>query len=137
MRQASPVWADQPRPDHRSTRLVLGYGPRMFREAVRVLLNLDRDIQVVAEAGSAGEVVACVLAHDPDVVLLDVELEPDGVQTARAIGAAGLRCRCLLVETGGGRRRARRRRGGPWFVLDDASASALAAAVRVCAAGHA
>ena len=53
-----------------------------------------------------------------------------------AILAAGPRCRCLLVLTGGGRR-ARRARGLPWFVLDDASASTLAAAVRVCASGTA
>ena len=109
----------------------------MFREAIRVLLQLDPEIQVVGEGGSAAEVVALALAHEPDVVLVDVDLDGGGVAAARAILAAGLECRCLLVAPAGGRRTGRRAQCRPWFVLDDTTAVSLAAAVRARAGDQA
>ena len=47
----------------------------LFRAGVRA--ELDGLVDVVGDAGSVGEAIACVLELEPDVVLLDVQM-PDG-----------------------------------------------------------
>ena len=45
----------------------------MFRTAVRQLLELAGDIEVVAEVGRGDEVVAAAVAARPDVAVADIE----------------------------------------------------------------
>ncbi len=60
-----------------------GTGPRvvivddhgLFRAGVRA--ELDGHVDVVGDAGTVGEAIACVIELEPDVVLLDVQM-PDG-----------------------------------------------------------
>ena len=61
----------------------------MFRTGVRA--ELGSSVEVVAEAADVDEAVAAVLAHRPDVVLLDVHL-PGG-------GGAEVMRRCALATT--------------------------------------
>ena len=62
----------------------------MFRTGVRA--ELGSAVEVVAEAADVDEAVAAVLAHHPDVVLLDVHL-PGG-------GGAEVMRRCALSAAG-------------------------------------
>ena len=48
-----------------------------FRDLMRILLNSQSDIEVVAQAGSLGEARAQVASSDIDVAVLDLGL-PDG-----------------------------------------------------------
>ncbi len=44
----------------------------LFRQALRHLLEMERDINVVAEASDGAAAIALVEEHHPDVVLLDI-----------------------------------------------------------------
>jgi two-component system, NarL family, response regulator DesR len=55
----------------------------MFRTAVRRLLDLEDDIEVVAEVARGDELVRAALAAHPDVAVVDVEMPvQDGISAA-------------------------------------------------------
>lgn len=57
----------------------------LFRRGLKALLQQDSRLQVVAEAGDAGEALRLVVQHRPQVVLLDNHLP--GVRGVEAIGS--------------------------------------------------
>lgn len=69
-----------------SIRVMLADDHRMFREAVRIPLAAEPDIEIVGEAGTGAEALAGVAEWTPDVVVLDVAL-PDisGVDVAERL----------------------------------------------------
>jgi len=56
-------------------RVLLADDQLMFRTAVRRLLELEDDIEVVAEVARGDELVAAALAARPDVAVVDMEME--------------------------------------------------------------
>jgi DNA-binding NarL/FixJ family response regulator len=56
-------------------RVVLVDDHGLFRAGVRA--ELDGLVDIVGDAGSVGEAIACIVELEPDVVLLDVQM-PDG-----------------------------------------------------------
>ena len=60
---------------------------KIVRQGVRAYLHTLADIQVIAEADSGAAAVAAVEAHQPDVVLMDLEMpgELDGIAATRRI----------------------------------------------------
>jgi DNA-binding NarL/FixJ family response regulator len=62
-------------------RVVLVDDHALMREGLREILNSQPDITVVGEAGDSAAAVATVAEHEPDVVLLDVEIPGDEVTT--------------------------------------------------------
>lgn len=58
----------------------------MFREGVRIRLDLESDFEVVGEAETAGQALALVGELEPEVVILDIRL-PDlsGIELTRQI----------------------------------------------------
>lgn len=114
-------------------RLLLADDQALVRGALAALLNLEPDLQVVAEVGSGDEVVAAALASEPDVALLDVEMpRMDGVAATRAVREALPSCRVLVVTTFGrpGYLRAAMAAGASGFIVKDTPARSLADAVR-------
>jgi len=68
------------------TRIVLADGSLLFRQGLRVLIEKQQDLEVVAEAGDGKEVVQVTAKLRPDIVLMDVDLPMmDGFQAARKI----------------------------------------------------
>ncbi|GHI94238.1 MULTISPECIES: response regulator [Streptomyces] len=58
----------------------------LVRSGFRALLDLEDDIEVVAEAGDGAEGLELVKAHLPDVALIDIQMPVlDGIQTTRRI----------------------------------------------------
>ncbi|WP_086828133.1 response regulator transcription factor [Allokutzneria sp. NRRL B-24872] len=55
-------------------RVVLADDEAVVRVGVRAVLAADKGIEVVAEAGDGREAVDLVLAHRPDVALLDIRM---------------------------------------------------------------
>jgi two-component system, NarL family, response regulator DesR len=120
-------------------RVLLADDQRLFREALRVLLELEPDIAVVAEATTGHEAVDLALEYDPDVVLLDIEMpDGDGLEAAKRLRECGARARCLIVTTFGrpGYLQRALESGVAGFVVKDASTGALAQAIRHCARGQ-
>ncbi len=60
----------------------------IVRAGLRMLLQAQPDIEIVAEAGSGAEAIRLAKAHQPDVILMDVNM-PDmsGVETTRQLRA--------------------------------------------------
>ncbi|MZE55888.1 response regulator, partial [Streptomyces sp. SID5770] len=58
----------------RAVRIVLADDERMVRTALRVVLDAERDLEVVGEAATGAEAVSVVRAARPDVVLMDVRM---------------------------------------------------------------
>ncbi len=67
-------------------RLLLADDEDLIREALVALLELEPDLTVVAQAGDGERAVALAAQHEPDVVVLDLEMPRlDGVEAARHI----------------------------------------------------
>jgi two-component system, NarL family, response regulator DesR len=105
----------------------------LVRGALAALLNLEPDLEVVAEVARGDEVVAVACDVHPDVALLDVEMPGlDGLAAAAALHAQVPTCKVLIVTTFGraGYLRRAMEAGALGFVVKDAPAEQLADAVR-------
>jgi DNA-binding NarL/FixJ family response regulator len=111
----------------------------VVRQGLRTFLDLQADLSVVGEAGSAAECVAQAKELRPDVVLLDLKMpDGDGVQALHDLRAAGLDTRVLVVTsfTEPDSVLPAVRAGASGYVYKDVDPPALAAAVRAVHAGH-
>ena len=111
----------------------------MVRGALKVLLDLETDIEVVAEAGRGDEVVALAGRCDPDVALLDIEMPGmDGLDAAAALHAAVPSCVILILTTFGrpGYLRRAMEAGASGFLVKDGPVEELAAAIRRAVGGE-
>jgi DNA-binding NarL/FixJ family response regulator len=114
----------------------------MVRSGFSILLNAQPDIEVVGEAVNGQEAVARVADLCPDVILMDVRMPVmDGLQATRQIAAAddddAPRILVLTTFDLDDYVYEALRAGASGFLLKDASAGELAAAVRVVASGDA
>src|SRR5688572_10921543 len=106
-------------------RLLLADDQALVRGAMAALLDLEPDLQVVAEVGRSDEVVAAALAHDAEVALLDVQMPGlDGISAARRLHEAIPGCKVLMVSTFGraGYLRQAMAAGAAGFVVKDTPA---------------
>jgi len=111
----------------------------MVRQALVALLELEPDIDVVAEAAGGDEALAMARKHQPDVAVLDIEMPgPGGIEVARQLTASGFPGKIVIVTTFGrpGYLRAAMAAGASGFLLKDAPAAELAAAIRSVSAGQ-
>jgi len=111
----------------------------MFRTAVRRLLDLEEDIDVVGEVGRGDELVSAALATRPDVAIIDIEMPVrDGLTAAAELHDALPTCKTLILTMYGrpGFVHRAMQNGVAGFVLKDAPIEKLADAIRRCAAGE-
>jgi len=114
-------------------RLLLADDQALVRGALAALLDLEADLQVVAEVGRGDEVLDAAREHRPDVALLDVEMPGlDGIAATEVLRAALPEVRVLVVTTFGrpGYLRRALQCGAAGFVVKDTPARQLADAVR-------
>ncbi|MDX6301984.1 MAG: two-component system, NarL family, response regulator DesR [Nocardioidaceae bacterium] len=114
-------------------RLLLADDQALVRGALAALLDLEPDLEVVAEVASGAEVVPAAREHRPDVALLDVEMPGlDGIEATRALKQALPETRVLIVTTFGrpGFLRRALQAGADGFLVKDTPARQLADAVR-------
>jgi two-component system response regulator DesR len=119
-------------------RLLLADDQALVRGALAALLDLEPDLQVVAEVGRGDEVAAAAVRARADVVLMDVEMPGmDGIAATAALRKALPSCRVLVVTTFGrpGYLRRAVEAGASGFVVKDTPARQLAEAVRRVHAG--
>jgi two-component system response regulator DesR len=119
-------------------RLLLADDQALVRGALAALLDLEPDLEVVAQVGRGDEVVEAALSSRADVALLDVEMPgADGIQAAADLRSAVPSCRSLIVTTFGrpGYLRRAMEAGASGFVVKDTPSGQLADAVRRVASG--
>jgi DNA-binding NarL/FixJ family response regulator len=130
-----------------SVRVLIADDQAMVREGFSVLLGAQPDIEVVGEAVNGQEAVDKAAELRPDVVVMDVRMPVlNGLEATRLIAAgasdgadASSGPKVLVVTTFDLDEYVYEalRAGASGFVLKDASAQALAEAVRVVADGDA
>jgi two-component system response regulator DesR len=111
----------------------------MVRQALVALLELEPDIEVVAQAATGDEALAMAVKHRPDVAVLDIEMPGQtGIQVADELGRSGFAGKVVIVTTFDrpGYLRAAMTAGASGFLLKDAPAADLAAAIRRVAVGE-
>jgi two-component system response regulator DesR len=122
-----------------SVRVLIAEDVNLLRGTLVALLELEGDIEVVAEVGSGDLIVPAALEHDPDVALLDIDLPAvDGLTAAAALAECRPTCRTVIL-TGLGHPANLDRAlavGVSGFLLKDVPADALVDAVRRVARGE-
>ena len=119
-------------------KVLLADDQALVRGAMGALLDLEPDIEVVAQAGRGDEVVAAARESGADVCLLDIQMPGvDGVEAARQVRDQLPEVRVVMVTTfdrPGYLRRALDA-GAVGFVVKTTPAARLAEAVRRAHAG--
>ena len=114
-------------------RVLIAEDQGMVRGALKALLAMEGDIEIVAETDRADAVLALALQTKPDVALLDIEMPGgDGITTAGQLHRELPSCRTLILTTFGrpGFLRRAMENGASGFMLKDAPAHELALAIR-------
>ncbi|HEU5439775.1 MAG TPA: response regulator transcription factor [Ktedonobacterales bacterium] len=120
-------------------RVLLAEDQALVRGALAALLALEGDLEIVAEVGRGDEVVPAAVEVRPDVALLDIEMPGgDGLTAAAALRRELPACRVVILTTFGrpGYLRRAMECGAVGFLLKDAPAAQLAAAIRRVVAGE-
>ncbi|GAA4560969.1 response regulator transcription factor [Pseudonocardia xishanensis] len=117
-------------------RVLLADDQAMVRGAIAAMLGLERDIEVVAQAGDGDAVLRLAAETRPDVALLDVQMPgstmPDGLAAAAELHRTLPACRIVVLTTFGrpGYLSRAMRAGASGFVVKDSPPEQLADAVR-------
>lgn len=81
-------------------RLMLVDDQSLFREALRTLLALQADFEIVAEAENGERAVTLAQAQQPDVILMDLRMPVmNGVEATRRVRAALPASRVVVLTT--------------------------------------
>lgn len=119
-------------------RVLLADDQALVRGALAALLELEGDIEVVAQVGRGDQVVDAARESGAEVAMLDIEMPGlDGIEAAAQLAQKVPECRILIVTTFGrpGYLRRALEAGANGFVVKDSPAAALAEAVRRVNAG--
>ena len=119
-------------------RVLLAEDQAMMRGALAVLLDLEDDIEVVAQVSTGTDILPTALELRPDVALLDIELPGiSGLDAAVLLAEELPQCRVAMVTTFGrpGYLQRAMAAGAVGFLVKDGPVEGLADAIRQVAAG--
>ncbi|PLR77307.1 DNA-binding response regulator [Bacillus sp. V3-13] len=81
-------------------RIIIAEDQRMLRGALGSLLELEDDIDVVAEAANGDEALQLILDQKPDVCLMDIEMPiKSGLEVAEVLKARNSQCKIIILTT--------------------------------------
>jgi DNA-binding NarL/FixJ family response regulator len=112
----------------------------LIRQGIRLLLEIEPDIQVVGQAANGREALQQVESIHPDVVLMDVRMpEMDGVAATRELTANRPEVKVIILTTFEDDETVFEglKAGARGYLLKDISSEEMAQAVRKVAAGEA
>ena len=119
-------------------RLMLVDDQSLFREALRTLLTLQEDFEIVAEAENGERALELAKKHRPDVVLMDLRMPVmGGVEATRRMAQASPASRVVVLTTfdEDGEIFEAMRAGALGYLLKACSADKLCESVRAAAKG--
>jgi len=118
--------------------IVIADDQPLVRSGLRMILEAEPDLKVVAEAADGAVAVELVTSIVPDVALLDIQMPGrDGLDAMVAIAAAGVATKVLMLTTFDLDEYVYRamRAGATGFLLKDMAAEDIVNAVRQAARG--
>lgn len=81
-------------------RVMIAEDQRLLRGALGALLNLEDDIEVIAEVGNGEEAFKRILELQPDVCLMDIEMPlKSGLDVAEELRGLGQTCKIIILTT--------------------------------------
>jgi two-component system response regulator DesR len=119
-------------------RILVAEDQGMVLGALTALLNIESDLEVVAEARTGAEALEAAARHNPDVVVTDIEMPGmTGLDLAAALRQRGSNARVIILTTFArpGYLRRALEVGASGYLLKDAPSAQLADAVRRVAGG--
>jgi len=120
-------------------RILIADDQALFREAIRTLISLQPDFEVVAEAADGAEAFKLAQSLHPAVVLMDLQMPVvDGVTATRRLHAEQPDCRVIALTTFDDDEYVFEclRAGAVGYLLKDAPSENLFAAIRAAARGE-
>jgi DNA-binding NarL/FixJ family response regulator len=120
-------------------RLMIVDDHEVVRLGMRAAFELEPDIQIVGEAGNGGEAVAKISVLDPQVILMDVQMEKmDGIEACREIKSRYPNIQVLMITsfTNEEAVMASIVAGASGYLLKNVSRSELLKAIRHIASGQ-
>jgi two-component system, NarL family, response regulator NreC len=121
-----------------SIRIVLADDHAVVRSALSLLLDAEKDLEVVAEAGDLESTVRYVRGYKPDVLVLDLNMPGGrtlGAVPEMLVASPGTGVVVLTMETDPAYAREALQNGVLGYVLKEAVEEELVSAVRLAAAG--
>jgi len=71
----------------------------MVREGLKQLIELEEDIEVVAQAGNGIEAIEKIEAYKPDIVLLDINMPVmNGLEVIQRLKDTGINTSILIAD---------------------------------------
>ncbi|HEX6923344.1 MAG TPA: response regulator transcription factor, partial [Bacillales bacterium] len=122
------------------TRIVVIDDHRLFREGVRRILEMVDDFQVVDEGEDGKEVEAIVRVHEPDVVLMDINMPGiNGVEATRRLMEISPHTKVIILSIHDDETYVSHalRSGASGYLLKEMDSDSLVEAVRVVSEGGA
>jgi two-component system response regulator DesR len=81
-------------------RTILAEDQKMLRGALSALLQLEENIEIVAEVSDGLEALEAAHRHNPDLCILDIEMpQLNGLEVAEKLKTEGYRCKLMIVTT--------------------------------------
>ncbi len=115
------------------TRILIVDDHPLMRKGLTQLFAMEADLQVVAEAASGAEALTQVAAHQPDLVILDLNMTGmSGIDTLKALRDAGCQARIVMHTVSDNQEDVTRalRAGADGYLLKDMEPESLIDAVR-------
>jgi DNA-binding NarL/FixJ family response regulator len=119
-------------------RLIVIDDQTLVRQGIISLLQLDAEIEVVAEAADGSDVVGLVQQFQPDVLLMDIRMpQVNGIDALRLLQQAQRRVPVLMLTTFDGHQQVLEAMlaGARGYLLKDVALDVLLQAIRTVAAG--
>jgi len=123
-----------------SIKVLVADDQKLICDGIRVILDSTPDIRVVATALNGREAVDAALLHQPDVVLMDIQMPVlSGIEALKEIKAARPQTMVLMLTTfdPDGYILASFRNGADGYLMKNLSGERLAVAIRDAHAGNA
>lgn len=110
----------------------------LIREGIKQIIELEEDIDVIAQTGDGAEAVVLAMKYNPDIVLLDINMPGmNGIDVLKRLKDLGATTRVIMLTIHNDREYLLEtmKIGADGYVLKDSDAEGLVKAIRDVKAG--